>query len=105
MVWELYETEAIVEAVDEKLKGGNWQQLLDDDGDYKWQMHRTLVVGLWCTHPCPCARPSLMQLMNVLQSKDVTLPTLSRPRSGVSLGMHGDNALSSANVCSGCLGQ
>ncbi|XBI23316.1 hypothetical protein VPH35_051895 [Triticum aestivum] len=99
-IWDLYEKEAIVEAVDEKLKGGNWQQLLNDDGDYKWQMHRTLVVGLWCTHPCPSARPSVVQLMNVLQSKDVTLPTLSHPTSDVSLGTHGDNVLSSANVCS-----
>ncbi|XBI60988.1 hypothetical protein VPH35_041849 [Triticum aestivum] len=99
-IWDLYEKGAIVEAVDEKLKGGNWQQLLDDDGDYKWQMHRTLVVGLWCTHPCPSARPSVMQLMNVLQSKDVTLPSLSQPTSDISLGTHGDNALSSANVCS-----
>lgn len=94
-IWNLYEKSAIVEAVDERLKG---DKQLDD---CKWQLHRALVVGLWCTHPCPGVRPSVVQLMNVLQSEDVTLPTLSRPGpSDISPGSHAYNASSSVNVCS-----
>ncbi|XBI14571.1 hypothetical protein VPH35_057142 [Triticum aestivum] len=33
-IWDLYEKEAIVEAVDEKLKGGNWQQLDNNGGSH-----------------------------------------------------------------------
>ncbi|KAF7025511.1 hypothetical protein CFC21_037685 [Triticum aestivum] len=94
-IWNLYEKGAIVEAVDERLKG---DKQLDD---CKWQLHRALVVGLWCTHPRPGVRPSVVQLMNVLQSEDVTLPTLSRPGpSDISPGSHAYNASSSVNVCS-----
>uniref|UniRef100_N1R0I3 non-specific serine/threonine protein kinase n=1 Tax=Aegilops tauschii TaxID=37682 RepID=N1R0I3_AEGTA len=76
-IWDLYEKGAIVEAVDERLKGEDMQ--LNDVDICKGQMRRALVVGLWCTHPHPGARPSVVQLMNVLQSEDVTLPALSRP--------------------------
>ncbi|KAM3206598.1 hypothetical protein ACQJBY_061983 [Aegilops geniculata] len=95
-IWDLYEKSAIAEAADERLKQDN--QL--NDGDCEWQLHRTLVVGLWCTHPNPSARPSVVQFMNVLQSEDVKLPALSRPGpSDISPGLHGNNASSSANAC------
>ncbi|KAE8802387.1 L-type lectin-domain containing receptor kinase IX.1 [Hordeum vulgare] len=99
-VWDLYEKSAILEAVDERLNG---DEQLGDGHDGKSQVHRALVVGLWCTHPDPSARPSVMQLMNVLQSTEVTLPILSRPgpSSYIFQGSHGYNASSSsANVCS-----
>ncbi|XP_040257824.1 L-type lectin-domain containing receptor kinase IX.1-like [Aegilops tauschii subsp. strangulata] len=91
--WDLYEKGAILEAVDKRLHAHN--QHLDDN--CKWQMHRALVVGLWCTHPRLDVRPSIVKLMNVLQSHSVTLPTLSWSLSNVSLGSHGYNASSSAN--------
>uniref|UniRef100_M8C345 Uncharacterized protein n=1 Tax=Aegilops tauschii TaxID=37682 RepID=M8C345_AEGTA len=99
-VWDLYEKSAIVEALDERLNG---DEQLGDGHDGKWQVHRALVVGLWCTPPDPSARPSAVRFMNVLQSKEVTLPTLSRPRpsSYIFRGSHGYNvSSSSANVCS-----
>ncbi|KAF7045658.1 hypothetical protein CFC21_054742 [Triticum aestivum] len=100
-VWDLYEKSAIVEAVDRRLKG---DEQLSDGHDGKWQVHRALVVGLWCTHPDPSVRPSVVQFMNVLQLKEVTLPILSRPGPSFYIfhGSHGYNASSSssANVCS-----
>ncbi|KAF7032469.1 hypothetical protein CFC21_043636 [Triticum aestivum] len=93
-IWNLYEKSAIVEAVDERIKR---DKQLDD---CKWQLHRALVVGLWCTHPSPCVRPSVVQLMNFLQSEDLTLPILSRPGPDFSPGSHAYNASSSVNVCS-----
>ncbi|KAE8802402.1 L-type lectin-domain containing receptor kinase IX.1 [Hordeum vulgare] len=99
-VWDLYEKGAFIEAVDARLNG---DEQLGDGHDGMWQVHRALVVGLWCTHPDPSARPSVARFMNVLQSKEVTLPTLSRPRpsSYIFHGSHGYNASSSsANICS-----
>ncbi|XBI14573.1 hypothetical protein VPH35_057144 [Triticum aestivum] len=92
-VWDLYEKGTILEAVDKRLQDGNHQL----DRDCKRQMHRALVVGLWCTHPRLGTRPSIVQLMNVLQSEDVMLPALSWSLSDASLGSHGYNASSSAN--------
>nr|BAJ84984.1 predicted protein [Hordeum vulgare subsp. vulgare] len=99
-VWDLYEKGAFIEVVDERL---NEDEQLGDGHDGMWQVHRALVVGLWCTHPDPRARPSVVRFMNVLQSKEVTLPTLSRPGPSTYIfhGSHGYNASSSsANVCS-----
>uniref|UniRef100_A0A8I7B4Q9 Protein kinase domain-containing protein n=2 Tax=Hordeum vulgare subsp. vulgare TaxID=112509 RepID=A0A8I7B4Q9_HORVV len=92
-IWDLYEKGTILEAVDRRLQWDN-QRL---DHDCKQQMHRALVVGLWCTHPRLDTRPSIKQLMNVLHSEDVMLPTLSWSLSDVSLGSHAHNASSSAN--------
>ncbi|KAE8780039.1 Lectin-domain containing receptor kinase A4.2 [Hordeum vulgare] len=92
-IWDMYEKGTILDAVANMLPGGNQQ--LDDD--CKRQMRRALVVGLWCTHPRIGTRPSVVELMNVLQSEDVMLPTLSWSMSGGSLGSHGHNASTSAN--------
>ncbi|KAI5003949.1 hypothetical protein ZWY2020_031192 [Hordeum vulgare] len=87
-IWDMYEKGTILDAVDNMLQLG--------DG-CKRQMRRALVVGLWCTHPRIATRPSIVELMNVLQSEDVMLPTLSWSMSGGSLGSHGHNASTSAN--------
>ncbi|XBI23320.1 hypothetical protein VPH35_051898 [Triticum aestivum] len=94
-IWNLYKKGTILEAVDKRLHGDN-QQL---DHNCKWQLHHALVVGLWCTHPCQEARPSIVQLMNVLQSKDVTLPALSWPApANVTTGSHGYNTASTSSA-------
>ncbi|WVZ59573.1 hypothetical protein U9M48_009694, partial [Paspalum notatum var. saurae] len=65
-VWELYDRGAVLEAADGRL-----------DGQFDaWEMERVLVVGLWCSHPVPTERPSIVHAMNVLQSRDATLPQL-----------------------------
>ncbi|RLM61749.1 hypothetical protein C2845_PM14G08120 [Panicum miliaceum] len=71
-IWDLYERNVLLEAVDQRLTRGRV------DGGCKWQLQRVLVVMLWCAHPDPGARPSIVKAINVLQSEDVTLPVLSR---------------------------
>ncbi|KAI5004773.1 hypothetical protein ZWY2020_032016 [Hordeum vulgare] len=94
-IWDLHEKGTILEAVDKRLHGDN--QHLDDN--CKWQMHRALVVGLWCTHPRQGARPSIVQLMNVLQSKEVMLPALSwSAPANVTTGSHGSNTASTSSA-------
>ncbi|WVZ49555.1 LOW QUALITY PROTEIN: hypothetical protein U9M48_000901 [Paspalum notatum var. saurae] len=51
-VWGLYGRNAILDAVDERLRGGG------DEVDDR-RMERTLVVGLWCAHPEQSERPSI----------------------------------------------
>jgi len=74
-IWDLYDRRALLEAVDKRLLTEGRQLL---DGGCEWQLQRVLVVGLWCAHPEPSVRPSIVQAMNVLQSEDVTLPVLSQ---------------------------
>jgi len=74
-IWDLYDRNALLEAVDKRLLTEGRQLL---DGGCEWQLQRVLVVGLWCAHPEPSVRPSIVQAMNVLQSEDVTLPVLSQ---------------------------
>lgn len=65
-VWELYDRGAVLEAADGRL-----------DGEFDArEMERVLVVGLWCSHPVPTERPSIVHAMNVLQSRDASLPAL-----------------------------
>ncbi|XBI60991.1 hypothetical protein VPH35_041852 [Triticum aestivum] len=97
LMWvrDLYEKGTILEAVDKRLHGDN-QQL---DHNCEWQMHHALVVGLWCTHPLPGTRPSIVKLMNVLESKHVTLPALSWPAlANVTTGSHGHNTASTSSA-------
>ncbi|XP_044345997.1 L-type lectin-domain containing receptor kinase IX.1-like [Triticum aestivum] len=97
-IWDLYEKGTIVEAVEERLKGEDMQQL-DDVDISKGQMHHALVVGLWCTHPHLGVQPSVVQLMNVLQSEDVTLPTLSPPAlANINTGSHASSAIACSDV-------
>ncbi|CAD6270781.1 unnamed protein product [Miscanthus lutarioriparius] len=67
-VWGLYGRNAILDAVDERLRSGD--ELHDEC------MERVLVVGLWCAHPDQSERPSIAQAMHVLQSEDARLPAL-----------------------------
>ncbi|GJN12736.1 hypothetical protein PR202_ga31042 [Eleusine coracana subsp. coracana] len=77
-IWDLYDRNALMEALDERLvAGGSWLGG-EDEGGCGWQVRRVLIVGLWCAHPDPGLRPSIVEAMNVLQSKDMTLPVLSR---------------------------
>ncbi|GMN34049.1 hypothetical protein TIFTF001_004485 [Ficus carica] len=64
-VWELYGKGQILEAVDEGL---------NKEFDEK-QVERLLIVGLWCVHPDPTARPSIRQVINVLNF-EAPLPRL-----------------------------
>nr|CAB3452975.1 unnamed protein product [Digitaria exilis] len=64
--WELYDSGAVMEAADVRLEG-------EFDA---WEMERVLVVGLWCSHPVPGERPSIVQALNTLQSREVALPAL-----------------------------
>ncbi|KAF7019868.1 hypothetical protein CFC21_032998 [Triticum aestivum] len=57
--WELYGRGAILEAADERL-----------NGSYNTvEVERVMVVGLWCAHPNPAARPSIRTAMATLQPK------------------------------------
>uniref|UniRef100_A0ACD6AG03 Uncharacterized protein n=1 Tax=Avena sativa TaxID=4498 RepID=A0ACD6AG03_AVESA len=66
-VWDLYGQGGVLDAVDERL-----------DGRYdEAEVQRVMVVGLWCAHPDPTARPSIRTAMATLQSKDAKqLPLL-----------------------------
>ncbi|CAL4905984.1 unnamed protein product [Urochloa decumbens] len=91
-VWELYGRGALLDAVDERLLAGGGE-LDSGGGGGGWQLRRVLVVGLWCAHPDPGLRPSIVQAMNVLQSEDVTLPILSRqvPTAAAAENVSGDD--------------
>ena len=64
-VWELYGKSQLLDAVD---KGLNMEY------DEK-QMECLMIVGLWCCHPDPTIRPSIRQVINVLNS-EAPLPNL-----------------------------
>lgn len=91
-IWDLHEKGGIVEAVDESLNRGDTQQL-DSDGGCKWQMHRALVVRLWCTHTHPGERMS--------EGRHTASPVSAGPPD-VTPGSLGYNnaSTSSANACS-----
>ncbi|KAI7731733.1 hypothetical protein M8C21_021624, partial [Ambrosia artemisiifolia] len=64
-VWELYGTHTLLEAVDPRLS-------LEFDED---EVKRLMIVGLWCVHPDSRLRPSMRQVIQVLNSK-ASLPIL-----------------------------
>ncbi|EHA8589054.1 L-type lectin-domain containing receptor kinase IX.1 [Cocos nucifera] len=55
-VWELYGRRMILEAADERLAGEFDEQ----------QIERLMIVGLWCAHPDYNLRPSIRQVISVL---------------------------------------
>jgi len=64
-VWGLYGGGRIVEAVDPRL-----------DGDFEEeQIKCMMIVGIWCAHPDPNSRPSIRQVIQVLNF-EVPLPNL-----------------------------
>ncbi|XP_026390019.1 L-type lectin-domain containing receptor kinase IX.1-like [Papaver somniferum] len=64
-VWELYGSGNIIEAADEKLN-------LDFD---EQQMQHLMILGLWCAHPDQTARPSIRQVLSILNFES-PLPNL-----------------------------
>ncbi|KAG6645747.1 L-type lectin-domain containing receptor kinase IX.1-like [Carya illinoinensis] len=64
-VWNLYGKAPILEAVDKGLRMEFDEQ----------RMGRLMVVGLWCCHPDPIIRPSIKQVISVLNS-EAPLPEL-----------------------------
>ncbi|KAK1276223.1 L-type lectin-domain containing receptor kinase IX.1 [Acorus gramineus] len=65
-VWDLYGAGKILEAADERLK------MEFDLGE----MERLMVVGLWCAHPDHLCRPSMRQVIAILNSEEAPLPNL-----------------------------
>ncbi|KAK2656645.1 hypothetical protein Ddye_009697 [Dipteronia dyeriana] len=65
LVWDLYGKGQILEAVDQRL---------ETEFDEK-QMECLMVVGLWCCHPDVALRPSIRQVINVLNF-EAQLPSL-----------------------------
>jgi len=65
-VWGLYGRGAILEATDERLNN-NYSAT---------EVEKVMVVGLWCAHPDPSARPSIREAMATLHSKFDELPAL-----------------------------
>ncbi|KAK6945840.1 Legume lectin domain [Dillenia turbinata] len=59
-VWELYGRGELLEAVDQKLGDAGIDQVKIG------QMERLLLIGLWCSHPDPSHRPSMVQVISVL---------------------------------------
>ncbi|KAK7386693.1 hypothetical protein VNO78_27028 [Psophocarpus tetragonolobus] len=64
-VWSLYGKGKLLEAVDKKL---NWE--FDEP-----QLECLMIVGLWCCHPDPTMRPSIKQVISVLNF-EAPLPSL-----------------------------
>ncbi|KAM1091519.1 hypothetical protein ACFX13_019291 [Malus domestica] len=64
-VWDLYGKDQILEAVDERLNKEFDEQ----------QIECLMTVGLWCCHPDPTVRPSIRQVINVLNF-EAPMPSL-----------------------------
>ncbi|XP_003577940.1 L-type lectin-domain containing receptor kinase IX.2 [Brachypodium distachyon] len=78
-VWDLYsnnDAERMVEvAADERL-GGNFDRA---------QMHRVLVLGLWCSLRDGAQRPSMQDAMQLLEHDNTPLPHLASSATGSSI--------------------
>lgn len=64
-VWELYGTGNLLEAADPRLGSDNKEE----------EIIRLMIVGLWCVHPDHELRPSMRQVIKVLNS-EASLPIL-----------------------------
>ncbi|KAK9077267.1 hypothetical protein SSX86_005604 [Deinandra increscens subsp. villosa] len=64
-VWELYGAGKLLEAVDPRLR-------LEFNGE---EVKRLMIIGLWCAHPDSKLRPSMRQVIQVLNS-ETPLPLL-----------------------------
>lgn len=69
-VWELYGSGNLVEATDPKLHGS-----FRDEQQQQQQIECLMVVGLWCAHPDRNCRPSMRQVIHVLNF-EAPLPVL-----------------------------
>ncbi|KAK4789114.1 hypothetical protein SAY86_020433 [Trapa natans] len=64
-VWELYESDNLLDAADPMLRGRYNRR----------EMELMMMLGLWCAHPDHALRPSIRDALNALKSKD-SLPPL-----------------------------
>ncbi|XP_071740448.1 L-type lectin-domain containing receptor kinase IX.1-like [Rutidosis leptorrhynchoides] len=64
-VWDLYGSEALLEAVDPRL-GSEFEED---------EVEHLMIVGLWCVHPDSEVRPSMRQVIQVLKH-EASLPIL-----------------------------
>ncbi|XP_044321402.1 L-type lectin-domain containing receptor kinase IX.2 [Triticum aestivum] len=69
-VWELYKGGMIIEAVDERLHG-------DDFDRWQTQMQRVAVLGLWCSLLDGAKRPTIQKAMEFLERDHEPLPNLN----------------------------
>lgn len=97
-VWDLQGRGAILEAADERLRGG--ELALDAK-----QMECVMVVGLWCAHPDRGVRPSIKQALAALQFEaplPALPPTMPVPTysSSPSLALYCDAAAASSSSSS-----
>ncbi|CAL1371892.1 unnamed protein product [Linum trigynum] len=70
-VWDLYGSGRILEAVDWRLAAGG-----GGEGDFdRDQAEQLMIVGLWCCHPDEANRPSIRQVIGVLNF-DAPRPSL-----------------------------
>lgn len=97
-VWDLHGRGAILEAADERLRGGELEL------DAK-QVECVMVVGLWCAHPDRGVRPSIKQALAALQFEaplPALPPTMPVPTysSSPSLALYCDAAAASSSSSS-----
>ncbi|MFS7921940.1 putative protein kinase RLK-Pelle-L-LEC family [Helianthus anomalus] len=65
-VWELYGNDSVLDAVDPSL-GSEFEQ--------QEEVRRLMIIGLWCAHPDSEFRPSMRQVIKVLNS-EASMPSL-----------------------------
>ncbi|KAF2923501.1 hypothetical protein DAI22_07g197000 [Oryza sativa Japonica Group] len=97
-VWDLHGRGSILEAADERLRGGELEL------DAK-QVECVMVVGLWCAHPDRGVRPSIKQALAALQFEaplPALPPTMPVPTysSSPSLALYCDAAAASSSSSS-----
>ncbi|XP_059063466.1 probable L-type lectin-domain containing receptor kinase S.5 [Cryptomeria japonica] len=70
-VWGLYSQDSVLECVDPKLDGSDY------DAE---EIRRVLILGLACSHPDPQLRPSMRRAIQVLMNPNEELPQLPSTR-------------------------
>lgn len=88
-VWGLHRDGKLLEASDLRLRGN-----FDEN-----EMRRMLLVGLLCSHPDPGARPTMMQVLQIM-SGEASVPHV--PRRKPSMSFHSNLLLSLQEVVSDC---
>ncbi|KAM0913346.1 hypothetical protein ACQ4PT_012206 [Festuca glaucescens] len=95
-VTELYQSDALMEAADERLIGSE-----GESSSARRQMEQVLLVGLMCLHQDPSSRPSIAQAMDALRLEDDMFDITPRRRRSLSLSIQvSDGVHSSATSCS-----
>lgn len=68
-VWKMYGSGRLMDVVDEKI--------VKDDDFNKSQVVQMLILGLWCAHPDPKQRPTMIQAISALNFQS-SLPNLPK---------------------------